>query len=135
MRPKRSLVLRVVAFAAGAFLLWAGYWSLTVMIALGVNCSAVVLQEATSPNGEYLATAFEWSCGATAPADRIVSVRQARTSFDPKQEDGVVLRVGYRPGIELRWADDHRLLVRIPDTFKTFEERGSWRDVRVELVN
>ena len=134
MLARGSLIIWLVALPAVGFLVWVGYWSLAIY-SLQFDCENVVLQEAISPNGRYAATVFERDCGATTSADRIVSMRFASEPFNPEQPDQVVLRVGLRPNITVRWAADDRLLVRTYSTTRYLQRRPSWSDVRVELVD
>lgn len=132
MRAIRPLVIWLVGLALVGFLAWVGYWTATIF-SLRFECEYVVLEEATSPRGEYVATAFERNCGATTTLDRRVSLRPANAPFEPEQ-DVVVLRVGGLSQVSIRWAADDRLVLRAKGPSTILERRDSWERVRIELL-
>lgn len=80
MHVGRALIVWVVVLVSVAgFLAWVGYWAVAVYF-LRFECENVVLQEAISSNGQYIATAFERNCGATTGFERIFSVRATKDS-------------------------------------------------------
>src|SRR5262249_32331310 len=81
MSHEQGVVMRwlrwIIGTAVALVLIWAGYWAVAIY-ALNravTECSNEILQEATSTDDQYVATAFERNCGATAPFVRIVSLR------------------------------------------------------------
>lgn len=100
----------VVLLAAG----WAGYRTLSIY-ALSralTDCQSDVVQEAISPDGYRVATAFERGCGATSPFTRVVGVRPKGTRFDGESKSEWVFFVEGQPDIRLTWTGPDRLTVK-----------------------
>lgn len=93
------------------------------------RCGNTVKDEVPSPSGSYIATITERNCGATTDFSTLVSLHDARKSFDPRKQKPVLVLVG-RPHVDLTWNADNELAIRSPAgaTFRKVEE---WRDVRI----
>jgi hypothetical protein len=74
-------------------------------------CGNQILQDAISPDGKWIATAFERNCGAGSPFYRVVSLRPARRGFNSSATDNWVFRIRNRPKIELTWTAADRLSI------------------------
>jgi hypothetical protein len=93
------------------------------------GCGDTVKAEAVSPDGRYVATAFERNCGATADYSTNVSLREAKESFDPSSQTPI-LTVAGQPTIALEWSTESTLAVALPQA-GIFKKLEAWRDVRV----
>lgn len=115
---EQELVMRWARWFVGIALLlivvWGGYWAVAThaLNRAVTDCDNEVLQEATSTNGQLVATAFERGCGATAPFTRVVSVRPGGARFDGEKRDEWVFMIQGQPDIRLTWGGPERLTVK-----------------------
>jgi hypothetical protein len=82
--------------------------TLLALTGCGPDCANMVKQEAKSPDGKYVATAFVRNCGATTDFSAQVDLRKAGSTMG---KEGNVYR-GYRsPDIELAWVSPTHLVI------------------------
>lgn len=104
---------RPLLVVGGMFaVIWAGCWISTRLGFVGPKCHSEVLQEAVSPDGRYVATAFEHDCGATARYVRIISVRWSQASFDAENENRWAFIMEGQPEVRLSWTKSTDLTVK-----------------------
>lgn len=104
----------LVGTAVVLIVVWGAYWAVATY-ALGralTECGSEVLQETSSTNGQFTATAFERGCGATSPFTRIVSVRASAARFDGEDREKWVFTIEGQPDIRLMWTGPAHLTVK-----------------------
>jgi len=70
-----------------------------------IGCSHSVLSEAMSPDGQYIATAFERNCGAVTPYTRVVSIRhRGKPILMAKMTVLGFSVIVDQPTIQIRWS-------------------------------
>jgi hypothetical protein len=112
-RVLRRLLVGIVCIGCMFVLARVAYWVAAVYwLSRSTDCSAEVLDEAVSPDGSLIATAFERSCGATAGA-QIVSIRSSGENFDSDAGGAYVYTVEGHPGLLLSWDGPNSLRVKI----------------------
>jgi hypothetical protein len=96
-------------------------------------CDEKVDEHVQSPDGEYIATAFEQNCGATAPYVTVVSIRDASEAFDAENASLVFSAKGQR-GIRLEWRDNRLLMIGVVglEWITVYSKTYSWRDVVIQ---
>ena len=79
------------------------------------RCSDTMLSESSSPSGEYVATLFNGSCGATTPLVTSVNLRRNIEMYMPDKDgfftSGRVFSSRGKVEIKLSWIDDINLIV------------------------
>jgi hypothetical protein len=118
MPHEQAVVIRwfrwLIGTAVVLLLIWGGYWGVAIY-ALNravTECGSEVLHEAASADSQYIATAFERSCGATAPFLRVVSVRPRGTHFDGDNRDAWAFAVEGQPDMLVTWTGPRQLTVK-----------------------
>jgi hypothetical protein len=99
------------------------------------GCSHIILSEATSPDGQYVATVFERNCGAVTPYTRVVSIRHRRSRFDDEDDRAWVFVMKDQPTIQIRWSGQRHLSVTSEGYSRTSREQrlktALWEDVEI----
>ena len=91
-------------------------------------CGNEVIRQTSSPDGRYVATFFERSCGATTPFSRMISLSAA----DGKYEiESPVFSLRDQPDVAVRWIDPRRLAVESSQCLGALHQKR-WRDVEVD---
>jgi hypothetical protein len=128
----RQLILWSITLLAVAFGGWLAYWGLAAYaLSSSAACKSIVLHEAPSPDGRYVAAVFERGCGATTGMDRIVGLRPASQPFDPEESQDWVLRAGLRPAIGVHWTSPKNLALTVSAESRGLDYEDSWRDVKI----
>ena len=100
-----------------------------------IGCSHSVLSEAMSPDGQYIATAFERNCGAVTPYTRVVSIRHRGNQFDGEDDRAWVFVIVDQPTIQIRWSGQGQLSVATDGYSRTPREQRlkttRWENVEV----
>ena len=100
-----------------------------------MGCSHSVLSEATSPDGQYIATVFERNCGAVTPYTRVVSIRHRESRFDGEDDRAWVFVIKDQPTIQIRWSGQEQLSVATDGYSRTPREQrlktARWENVEV----
>jgi hypothetical protein len=94
-------------------------------------CGNDILEDALSPDGQFIATVFERDCGATTPFYRIVSLRKAKRSFDPEAKDGRVFDIKGQPEIKLSWTSGDKLSIYYGGGGSEPIMASTWKDVKI----
>jgi hypothetical protein len=106
-----------------------------VFVSSSMDCSYSVLSEVTSPDGQYIATAFERNCGAVTPYTRVVSVRHRESRFDGGDDHAWVFVTKDQPTIQIRWSSQRQLSVTTDGYSRTPREqrleKARWEDVEI----
>jgi hypothetical protein len=95
------------------------------------DCGNKVLQQASSPDGKYVATLFERSCGATTPFYRMVALHSAGTDFRMDTADNSAFSLQGQPDVKLQWEDTHRLVLVSYQCDDTSLRQKIWGDVKI----
>jgi hypothetical protein len=93
------------------------------------DCVNTVKYESTSPDGMFIATAFERGCGATTDFNMQASVRESSQPFDFKS-GGNILVIGGRDNIHLNWINKRHLSIRF-SAAKIFKKEKTWRSINI----
>lgn len=113
-------VLVVVAIVG-----YPAYWRFPILGA----CHDVVRTESKSPEGQFVASVFERDCGATTGYSTIVSLREAKTSFNAEQDLHAVVLSG-KCDVAIHWQDSV-VNVSYSKPCEIFREVPAWRHVRI----
>lgn len=100
-----------------------------------IDCNYSVLSQVTSPDGQYIATAFERNCGAVTPYSRVVSIRRREGRFDGEDDHAWVFVTKDQPTIQIRWSSQRQLSVATDGYSRTPREqrlqKARWEDVEI----
>lgn len=106
-----------------------------VLTGCTLDCGHELVQEATSPEANYIATVFDSDCGATTPFSRQILLRKAEVTFSADNAEDVVFRVKGKRDIEVRWVDAKHLMIRrSPNKDDIFKEIGDWHGIKITYV-
>jgi hypothetical protein len=94
-------------------------------------CGNDIIQEAISPDGQFIATVFERDCGATTPYYRIVSLRKAKRSFDTEAKDDWVFNIKWQPEIKVLWTSHNNLSIYYGGGGSEPIMASSWKEVKI----
>jgi hypothetical protein len=94
-------------------------------------CGNDILQEAVSPDGQFIATVFERDCGATTAFYRIVSLRKAKHSFNSEAKDDWVFHIKYQPKIKLSWTSGDKLSIYYGEGGRQPIMEPAWNEVKI----
>jgi hypothetical protein len=132
MQTKKKVWIVVVA---GSLIVGCAAFYYVASRSLSFDCSSVVLTEIPSPDGRYIATAFERNCGATSPYVRIVSIRPEGTRLRPEDDGSWVFVTQDQPNVAVRWSGPRQLTVVTGGYSRTPSEQrlktAHWKDVGV----
>lgn len=98
---------------------------------LSFDCIHRVLSEAASPDGDYVATISERSCGAVTHDYRVVSIRRRRNRFKGEDHKAWVFWMEYQPEIKVSWSGQRQLAVFYPAATGKKVEVERWQDVTI----
>jgi hypothetical protein len=118
----------------------AGLWvliAIATIIALAVCsflfvfplCANRVLEERTSPDGNFVAMTFERDCGATTDYATFLSIRKATEGV---KFEGEVLTIDGKVPVSLVWTGDRTLKATIPQAANVVHEEQERLGVSVE---
>jgi hypothetical protein len=96
---------RILNFAIQVAMLVAVLWC----SGCGGSCSNSILNEATSPDGKYVATAFIRDCGATADFSPQVCLRPVGQKL---ADTGNVFIGNHSDKIQISWLSNTQLVIR-----------------------
>ena len=100
-----------------------------------IGCRYSVLSEATSPDGQYVATVFERNCGAVTPYTRVVSIRHRESGFKGEDDRAWVFLARDQPAIQIRWSGQEQLNITTDGYSRTPREQrlktARWGNVEV----
>lgn len=98
-------------------------------------CGYRDLREYPSPDGRYIASVYEYDCGATTSFYLRVSIRPIGQSFNP--QDNLVLQVKHWPKVQLDWRSKDTLRILCPECTpdnRVFTTKQWWRDIRIQTA-
>lgn len=104
-----------------------------ISIAGGCTCEKELVNERTSPDGRYIATVLERSCGVTSDYVTAINVRERRDPFEGDPADDV-LRIWGLPPLEIQWEGPRQLVIGLPELRgkeSVYAQEASWRDVAI----
>ncbi len=93
------------------------------------ECVNTVKYESVSPDGMFVATAFERSCGATTNFSTQASIRENSQPFDLKN-GGNILVIGGKNDIRLNWINKRHLSMHFSAT-EIFKKEKTWGSVNI----
>src|SRR5687767_15026556 len=82
------------------------------------RCEDTVLKEVTSPDGQWIASAYERNCGATTGIALNVSIRPAKERF--KSQKGLVFVGDNFDRVGVQWQSASNLTVSYPNYARKF---------------
>jgi hypothetical protein len=95
------------------------------------DCVHRVLSDAESPDGKFVATTSERTCGAVTHDYRVVSIRRKGAPFKGEDLKAWVFWMEYQPEIKANWSGQRQLTVFYPAaTGKRIEVEG-WQDITI----
>ena len=94
-------------------------------------CGNELIQEATSPDGDYVASVFERNCGATTQFIRGVSIRSSEDRFDPDDFDRWVFSTRGQPKLEVSWQGEKHLKVTLTGFGDVSRQKTEWDGVSI----
>jgi hypothetical protein len=85
--------------------------------------------DALSPNGNYVATAYERNCGATADFSTIVNFHSSRDKFNG--DDNIVFVVKGRQAVACSWEGSTSLRITCVncEAGKIYKREKAWKNV------
>lgn len=102
------------------------------------DCENVVKHEQVSPDGGFVVTVYERTCGATTDFSTQVQLRPSRAPFEGvpdgagAEKDGIVFIASGQLPVEIRWIDSRRLVVGVATGSERVSRRQTrWNDVTV----
>jgi hypothetical protein len=98
---------------------------------LSFDCAHRVLSGASSPDGQYIVTVSERSCGAVTHDYRIVSLRRRGSRFDGEDRKSWVFWMENNPEIKVYWPERRQLTILYPSAVGKRVGVGRWEDVAV----
>jgi hypothetical protein len=126
-----------IVIVAGLLIAGCATYYYVASSSLSSNCSSSVLTEVPSPDGRYIATAFERNCGATSPYVRIVSIRPEGTRLRPEDDGSWVFATKDQPNIGVSWSGPRQLTVVTGGYSRTPSEQrlktAHWKDVGIVI--
>jgi uncharacterized membrane protein YedE/YeeE len=127
-----------VAIVTGSLIVGSAIYYYAVSSVLSFGCASSVLSESVSPDGNYISTVFERSCGATSLYLRIVSLRPKGTPLRVENDSSSVFATEGQPNVEIRWMGPRQLVVVTHGYSRTPNEQrlkaAHWKDVAVVLA-
>jgi hypothetical protein len=94
-------------------------------------CEDTVITEAASPDGRWIATACNRSCGATTGFSRTVSIRPAAKRF--RSSDPVFIADNFER-VGIRWETASVLTIVYPDYARTFTTQTNFGPLTVRYA-
>lgn len=95
-------------------------------------CSDEIVDEVKSPDGNYIATAFDSNCGATSPYHTTVTIRAWYLPFLPFFRGKGVFYTEGQPAVKLLWVADNRLKISYSDDAHELEKKPEGTDLIVD---
>lgn len=95
-------------------------------------CGSTVIKESVSPNQKYIATVFEWGCGATTSFNRVVNLRYYGSEFDGADQDDWIYSLEGQLEVNMEWVSENELKVFYPAGAAPNIE-NTWHDVRISF--
>jgi hypothetical protein len=134
MRRFLSLTMGVGVIAVLAYGAIRASQQLESLPSLAGGCGEAAQIASQSPDGKYTAVLFERDCGATTDHVQHVNLRDSSIEFVADEHavinSGLVFLREGRDRVDLLWQGPRHLVIRGPAT-QVFEQKASWRDVRV----
>ena len=111
---------------------WTLLCSALVLTSCDGLCGNDLLNEVTSPTGEYVAAVFERNCGATTPYITGVILRGSGERFDPERFEDWVLAIEERSDASAVWISPDALEVTYTSSGAPRTKRTEWRGITVK---
>ena len=111
------------------------FFTAVMVVACGDSlCSNDLISESISPDGKYVASAFERNCGATTPHVQVISLRLSNTRLNPEKHDDWVFTIHGQSKIDLYWESARKLKISYSGTGDNPTQRVSWQDVAISYT-
>ena len=95
-------------------------------------CGSAIIKESVSPGQKYIATVYEWDCGATTSFNRVINIRSYGSDFDGGDQDDWVYSLEGQLDVNVMWLSKDELKVFYPAGTNPHAQT-SWRDVRISF--
>ena len=95
-------------------------------------CGSTVINESVSPGQKYIATVYEWGCGATTSFNRVVNIRSTGSEFDGGNQDDWVYSLEGQLDVDVMWLSKDELKVFYPAGTNPHAQT-TWHEVRISF--
>jgi len=111
-----------------------GFVSLLFLLSACLSdlCGSTLISESVSPGQKYIATIYEWDCGATTTANRVINLRSYDSGFDGEDQGNWIYSLEGQLDVDVMWMSK--------DELKVFYLAGTephvktvWHDVRISF--
>ena len=111
-----------------------GLWGLLLLLpaCLPDPCGSTLIKESVSPGQKYIATVYEWNCGATTPFNRVVNLRSYDSDFDGGDQDNWIYSLEGQEDVDVQWLSKDELKVYYPAGTDPYA-KTTWHDVRISF--
>ena len=95
-------------------------------------CGSTIIKESVSPGQKYIATVYEWDCGATTSFNRVINLRSYDSDFDGGDQDDWVYSLEGQLDVDVMWMSKDELKVFYPVGTNPHAQT-TWHDVRISF--
>jgi hypothetical protein len=95
-------------------------------------CGSTIIYESVSPGQKYIATVYEWDCGATTSFYRVINLRTYGSDFDGGNQDERIYSLEGQLDVNAVWASKDELKVFYPAGTDP-HVKTTWHDVRISF--
>lgn len=95
-------------------------------------CGSTIINESVSPGQKYIATVYEWDCGATTPFNRVINLRSYGSDLDGGDQDDWIYSLQGQLDVNVVWLSKDELKVFYPAGTNPHAQT-TWRDVRISF--
>ncbi len=95
-------------------------------------CGSTIIKESVSPGQKYVATIYEWNCGATTPFNRVINLRSYDSDFDGEDQDDWIYSLKGQLDVDVDWVSKDELKVFYPAGTDP-HAKTTWHNVRISF--
>ena len=95
-------------------------------------CGSTIIKESVSPGQKYIATVYEWDCGATTSFNRVINLRSYGSDFDGEDQGNWIYSLEGQLDVDVMWMSKDELKVFYPAGTDP-QAQTTWHDVRISF--
>ena len=95
-------------------------------------CGSTLIKESVSPGQKYIATIYEWDCGATTSLNRVINLRSYGSDFDGEDQDDWIYSLEGQLDVDVQWISKDELKIFYPAGTDP-HVKTIWHDVRISF--